>query len=71
MTVAVNEFLVTAKQVITVDLQWLEHRWLVYHGCFELILEPLGKKSHSCRFGIIQGDFLLYVENGRYVVCTH
>ena len=27
----------------TVELQWLEHRWLVYHGCFELVLESLGK----------------------------
>ena len=33
----------------TVELQWLEHRWLVYHGCFELVLESLGKKIHSCR----------------------
>ena len=37
----------------TVDLQWLKHRWLVYQGCFELVLESLGKKFHSCRFGII------------------
>ena len=29
--------------LITVDLQWLEHWWLVYHGCFELVLETLGK----------------------------
>ena len=21
----------------------LEHRWLVYHGCFELVLESIGK----------------------------
>ena len=27
----------------TVELQWLEHRWLVYHGYFELDLESLGK----------------------------
>ena len=33
----------------TVELQWLEHRWLVYHDCFELVLESLGKKIHSCR----------------------
>ena len=37
----------------TVDLQWLEHWWLVYHCYLELILESLGKKSHSWRFGII------------------
>ena len=27
----------------TVYLQWLEHCWLVYQGCFELVLEFLGK----------------------------
>ena len=27
----------------TVELQWLEHGWLVWHGCFELVLESLGK----------------------------
>ena len=26
-----------------VELQWLEHWWLVYHGCFELVLESLWK----------------------------
>ena len=30
----------------TVELQWLEHWWLVYHGCFELVLESLGKLSY-------------------------
>ena len=32
--------------------------WLVYYGCFELVLESLRKKSHSCKFGIIKGGFL-------------
>ena len=27
----------------TVELQWLEHQWLIYHGYFELVLESLGK----------------------------
>ena len=27
----------------TVELQWLGHWWLVYHGCFELVLESLWK----------------------------
>ena len=27
----------------TVDLQRLEHGWLVYQGCFELESESLGK----------------------------
>ena len=45
----------------TVELQWLEHRRIVYHGCFELVLESLGKNSIAADiiiFGIIQGDFL-------------
>ena len=37
----------------TVELQWLEHQWLVSHGCFELVLEILGTNIHSCRSGII------------------
>ena len=28
---------------ITVELQWLKHWWLDYHGYFELVLEYLGK----------------------------
>ena len=31
----------------TVELQWLEHRWLVYYGCFELILESLEKNPYQ------------------------
>ena len=27
---------------IAVELQWLEHRWLVNNDCFELIIESLG-----------------------------
>ena len=26
----------------TVELQWLDHRWLGCHGCFTLVLESLG-----------------------------
>ena len=45
------EFLryLVAHLLYTVELQWLEHRWLVHHGYSELFLESLGKKSHSCR----------------------
>ena len=25
----------------TVELQWLKHRWLIYRGCFELVLESV------------------------------
>ena len=35
--------IMNCKILNTVELQWLEHRWLVYHGCFELVLESLGK----------------------------
>ena len=35
----------------TVELQWLEHRWLVYHGCFELVLDSLGKNAIAADFG--------------------
>ena len=27
----------------TVELQWLEHWWLVHQGCLELVLGSLGK----------------------------
>ena len=50
--------------VYTVELQWLEHRWLVYHGCFELVLESLGKNPTSADiivFGIIKCDFLFFI----------
>ena len=35
----------------TVELQWLEHRWLVYHGCFELAFECLGKNPIAADLG--------------------
>ena len=34
---------VCISSLTVVELQWLEHCWLVYHGCFELMLESLGK----------------------------
>ena len=37
-------------------------------AAFELILESLGKKSYSCRFGIIFGDFLFFVLDMVYFV---
>ena len=36
-----QNFLIPPR-IIPVKLQWLEHQWLVYHGCFELVLESLG-----------------------------
>ena len=35
----------------TVELQWLEHYWPVYHGCFKLVLVPLGKTPISADLG--------------------
>ena len=37
-------FYVTVKIHNTVELQWLENGWLLYHGCFKLVLESLGKQ---------------------------
>ena len=31
------------KYYNAVELQWLEHWWLVYHSSFKLVLESLGK----------------------------
>ena len=39
------------KVLIQLELQWLEHWWFVYHGCFELILESLGKKPIAADLG--------------------
>ena len=50
----------------TVELQWLEHRWLVYHGYLEPVLKFLGKNpiaADNIIFGIIKGDFLFYIAN--------
>ena len=33
-------------------------RSCVYHGRYEVVLESLRKKFHTCRFGIIQSGFL-------------
>ena len=35
----------------TVELQWLEHGWLIYHGCFELVLKSLGKNPVAADVG--------------------
>ena len=49
----------------TVELQWLEHRWLVYHGLFELIFESLRNFSDSSRKRILSEIFLYCYE----IVC--
>ena len=48
----------------TVELQWLEYRWLVYHGCFELVLESLGITHLAADLGKLIVIFLFYIENG-------
>ena len=51
----------------TVELQWLEHQWLDYHGYFEPVLEFLEKNPTAADIillGIIKGDFLYYIDNG-------
>ena len=49
----------------TVELRWLEHRWLVYHGLFELIFESLRRFSDSSRTHILRKIFIFYDE----IVC--
>ena len=49
----------------TVELQWLEHQWLVYHGLFELIFGSLRNFSDSSRTHILGEIFLFYYE----IVC--
>ena len=49
----------------TVELRWLEHWWLVYHGLFELNFESLRNFSDSSRTHILREIFLFYYE----IVC--
>ena len=49
----------------TVEPQSLEHRWFVYYGWFELVLESLGNSSDSSRKQIFKKIFLFYHE----IVC--
>ena len=56
---------------VHVVLQWLEHRWLVYYGYFELVHESHGKNLIAADisiFGIILGVFLFYIDNGMLCV---
>ena len=41
----------------TVELQWPEHRWLVYHGYFEPIFESLGKYRLAADLGLLRVIF--------------
>ena len=44
----------------TVELQWYEHRWLIYHGLFELIFESLRNFSDSSRKQILREILFFY-----------
>ena len=60
-------------KVKTVTLQWLEHRWLTYHGWFKLVFESLGNSSDSSRkhiFRCISWEYS-YVIKETYVVCIY
>ena len=54
----------------TIDLQWLEQRWPVFHGYFEFV--PVNLETYLIAaaiiifgiFGIILGDFLFYIDSG-------
>ena len=44
---------------ITVDIPWLQHWWLVYHGFFNSFLSPL--VNPIVKFRVF---FFFYIENG-------
>ena len=48
------------NKINTVELQWLEHGWFVYHGCFELVLESLGNTPIAAELGYL-GYFFLFM----------
>ena len=47
-----------SRNVITIELQWLEHWWLVYHGCFKLDFESLGTNPTSANLIKLRVIFL-------------
>ena len=44
----------------TIELPWLEHRWLVYHGYIKLILESLGKNPIAADIFYILDNLVLF-----------
>ena len=48
------------QKLNTVELKWLEHRRIVYHGLFELVFELLTNFSDSSRKQILREIFLFY-----------
>ena len=52
---------IMTSKLITEELQWLEHWWLINHGYFELVFKSLTKNPIAADiiiFGKISGDFL-------------
>ena len=52
----------------TVELRWLEHWWLVYHGCFELIPKSLGKNPLAADMGLFSVIFFFFILKMVYCV---
>ena len=58
-----SDLCVSFDRSYTVELQWLEHWWLVYHGCFEHVLESLGKQILTADLGQFSVILLFYAPN--------
>ena len=59
-----NKITPTTPCTNTVELHWLEQRWLVYHGYYELVLESLGKTPTAADimiFGIIKAELHIFM----------
>ena len=50
----VSLFVCRDERVTTIKLQWLEHRWLVCRGCFELLFESSESPSDRSRKQILR-----------------
>ena len=57
--------LMVSRECYTVESQWREQGWLVYHGNFKSFLSPFSISSESSRKQILRGIFLFYQE----IVC--
>ena len=44
------------------ELQWLAHWWLIYHGCFELVIESLGKNPKAADLRKFRSIFLFILK---------
>ena len=59
------------QKTSTVELQWLKHWWLVYHGYFDSVLESITRNPIAADIIVIQlisGDFLFCIDNGMLCV---